>query len=85
MRSTAETRRRLEQARLWTNNTELLAMLVEVVSVLASEQRLGKPIDVPRPEWLRSGAASRRGGRDGYARAANVMKANAAGRVRVSG
>jgi hypothetical protein len=69
-------RRQLAQAAAWTNDTELLAKLVEVVSVLAAEQRIRKPIDIPRPEWLRRGNA-----RDGFAHAANVMKANA-GRVR---
>ena len=94
MRTTAEVRRELERARLWTNNTELLAMLVEVMSVLASERRMSKPIEVPRPKWLRKGkrgsAADARfgesagGSADGnaYRRAAQVMMANASpGRV----
>lgn len=87
MRTTPEIRRQLEQSRLWTNNTELLAMLVEVMSVLASERRISKPIEVPRPKWLgknRRGAAAGRFGdsADGtngnpFRRAAQVMMANA--------
>lgn len=34
----------------WRVETELLAQLVEVMSVLASERRLKKPLEVPRPD-----------------------------------
>ena len=37
------------QEETWTRTHELLATLVEVMSVAASERRLKKPIEVPRP------------------------------------
>lgn len=43
------TDRRLQQ---WDTQTELLAQVVEVVSVLASDHRFREPRKVPRPPWL---------------------------------
>lgn len=37
------------QPETWTKTHELLATLVEVMSVSAAERRLKKPIEVPRP------------------------------------
>jgi hypothetical protein len=54
---------------------------VELLSVIASERRLKKPLEVPRPEWLRHG-----GDGGGVSRAVAVLQAQAlagGGRVRV--
>ncbi len=37
----------------WSVETELLAQIVEVVSVVASERRLKDTVKVPRPQHLR--------------------------------
>lgn len=34
---------------VWTTETELLACLVEEVSVLAADRRRKKPLEIPRP------------------------------------
>ncbi len=38
------------QSEIWTRNHELLASLVEVVSVGVAERAIKKPISVPRPQ-----------------------------------
>lgn len=42
------------QQEKWTVETELLAQLIEEVSVLAADMRRKKPREVPRPKHLRS-------------------------------
>lgn len=59
----------------WTLNTELLAQLIEEVSILAAEQRRRKPRKVPRPAHLT-------GEEGGVKRAVNVLKGSQR-RVRV--
>lgn len=40
------------EGELWTRNDELMATLVELVSVAASKDtRLRKPLDLPRPRY----------------------------------
>lgn len=71
VRTTPELRRRLREMRLWTNDTELLAQILEMTSVMASRMQLRKPVDVPRPEWMRpSGSA-------GIAHAMSVLTSTA--------
>ena len=53
MRTTPETRRRLAESRSWTVEHELLAQLIEEVSVLAADRRRKKPREVPRPAHLK--------------------------------
>lgn len=55
--TTAEERAREE----WTVERELLALLTEITSVAASEQKLRKPVKIPRPDHVkqRARAASR--------------------------
>jgi hypothetical protein len=60
----------------WDPQTELLAQLVEVMSVSAAGRQLRKPVQVPRPEWMRP-AGTKRGFRD------VIAAAQVAGRVRV--
>jgi hypothetical protein len=53
MNTTPELRERLMQERSWTISTELLAQLVEEVSILAADHRRKKPREVPRPDHLK--------------------------------
>lgn len=53
----------------WTLNTELLAQLIEEVSVLAADMRRKKPRKVPRPAHLTGDGSS------GVKRVVSVLKA----------
>ncbi|QSI49999.1 hypothetical protein [Thermobispora bispora] len=37
----------------------MIANLLEVVSVMAAERRIRKPVEVPRPAWFKHGGAGR--------------------------
>ncbi len=37
---------------VWSTNTELLARLVEEISILSSDRRRKKPLEIPRPGTL---------------------------------
>lgn len=80
IRTSPELRRRLREARQWTNDTELLAQAVELLSVIASEYQIKKPVDVPRPRSVgeRGGGA----GRNPYARAIDRMRGSSVPRRR---
>ncbi|MCC9309140.1 hypothetical protein LN042_18975 [Kitasatospora sp. RB6PN24] len=53
----------------WGLTQELLAQLVEVVSVVAAERRLKQPVDLPRPAHLRPAASEA-----GMGRAVGVLR-----------
>lgn len=59
MRTTRWTRAAQRREREWPAHLELLAQVVEEVSVLAADHRRRKPRQVPRPA-----SATRRGGGD---------------------
>lgn len=63
----------LRQSKEWSIDTELLAQLIEEVSILAAEQRRRKPREVRRPDFLRRNSAGKRG----MAHAVNVLTSNA--------
>ncbi|MFD7450368.1 hypothetical protein [Kitasatospora sp. NPDC059827] len=65
----------------WGLTQELLAQLVELVSVLAAEHRLRRPVELPRPAYLRAGRGHEHAGQ-GMARAVAVLRrtGKAAGR-----
>lgn len=88
IRTTADIREQLRQARTWTVEHELLAQIKEEVSILAAEHRRKKPVEVPRPAHLRSGRRKPvRAGEstsEGIRHAIGVLQANAR-RVRVTG
>ncbi|MFG2907379.1 hypothetical protein ACGF13_20225 [Kitasatospora sp. NPDC048286] len=65
----------------WGLTQELLAQLVELVSVLAAEHRLRRPVELPRPAYLSAGRRPERDG-TGMARAVAVLRRSgkAAGR-----
>jgi hypothetical protein len=83
-RTTPETRRRAAELDAWDTETELLAKLVDLASIMAARHVLtGEPPRVPRPDWLgRPAAGPHRGGQpgpaspDGYAQAINVLRAS---------
>lgn len=60
----------------WSLNTELLAQLVEVVSVFAADRRLKKPVELKRPDSVTPEKAP-------VGVEAAFAAAKAAGRVRV--
>lgn len=72
VRTTLAEREQLRQMRDWTTDTELLAQLVEEVSILAAERRRKSPREVPRPKHLREAYAKRGGD---IKRAVSVLKA----------
>jgi hypothetical protein len=51
--------RPMGQGEAWTRTHELLASVVEVVSVSAADRRLKKPLQVPRPKPARPSRANR--------------------------
>lgn len=51
VRTTPQVRDQLRRARLWGTEHELAAQQVELLSVIASDMRLRKPREVPRPDW----------------------------------
>lgn len=53
VRTTPEIRKRLAAAKDWTMDTELLAQLIEEVSILAADFRRKKPREVDRPDSAR--------------------------------
>ena len=57
--------------------TELLARLVELASVIAARYKLKKPIDVPRPDHLRAATAVER--RDALQQQAEPLQATQTG------
>ncbi|WP_416875966.1 hypothetical protein [Kitasatospora sp. SC0581] len=57
----------------WGLTQELLAQLVELVSVLAAEHRLRRPVELPRPAYLGAGRAREWDGK-GMARAVAVLR-----------
>lgn len=57
----------------WGLTQELLAQLVELVSVLAAEHRLRRPVELPRPAYLSAGRAHERDSK-GMARAVAVLR-----------
>ncbi|MFJ4189429.1 hypothetical protein [Kitasatospora sp. NPDC089509] len=57
----------------WGLTQELLAQLVELVSVLAADHRLRRPVELPRPAHLGTGRAQGQGGQ-GMARAVAVLR-----------
>ncbi|RGD62036.1 hypothetical protein DR950_33675 [Kitasatospora xanthocidica] len=65
----------------WGLTQELLAQVVELLSVLAAEHRLRRPVELPRPAHLSTGRARGRDGK-GMARAVAVLRRSgkAAGR-----
>lgn len=61
-----EERERRREGGEWGTDTELLAQVVELMSVLASDHRTRKPVEVPRPAWVRAPKRMRtRGGNGG--------------------
>lgn len=40
----------------WTVEVELLAQLIEVVSIGTAERAIREPIRIPRPDWMQPGA-----------------------------
>lgn len=79
MRCPPELRDQLRAAKEWSVSTELLAQLIEEVSILAAERRRKQPREVPRPAHLRKRARQPHG--VGIKHAVGVLKANAQGRV----
>jgi hypothetical protein len=73
----------LREAKTWTLDHELLAQIKEEISILAAEHRRKKPVEVPRPEHVRSNARRRRPVKvgepnpEGFAHAIGVLKMNA--------
>ncbi|GIH95442.1 hypothetical protein ACFFMN_23030 [Planobispora siamensis] len=62
----------MRQAEQWTLHHELLAQVIEVVSILAAEMRIKKPIQIPRPS--RPANPRARTGKRGTAHAVAVLK-----------
>jgi hypothetical protein len=60
VRTTAEQRRKLRQMKEWTTDTELLAQLIEEVSVLAADMRRKTPVKIERPNHLSGEESSAR-------------------------
>jgi hypothetical protein len=71
VRSTPEVRQRLREMRMWTNDTELLAQILEIGSVIASRHQIAKPREIPRPDWMKPS------GSDGFQQAINVLRSTA--------
>ncbi|MFJ8043790.1 hypothetical protein ACIRBX_25140 [Kitasatospora sp. NPDC096147] len=67
----------------WGLTQELLAQVVELVSVMASERRLRKPIELPRPGYLC--AAQSPSGDGEMARAVSVLRSSSRRAVRGGG
>lgn len=73
----------------WTVEMELLAQVVEEVSVLASDRRRKKPVQVPRPDHLTRKGRPDRPAEDnvvsmaGYKHAIGVLGASSKGRATV--
>ncbi|MFB8235529.1 hypothetical protein ACFC58_03165 [Kitasatospora purpeofusca] len=57
----------------WGVTQELLAQAVELISVVAAERRLSKPVELPRPAHLRADVPHPDGA-DGMARAVAVLR-----------
>lgn len=57
---------------MWTNDTELLAQVLEMVSVVASERQIKEPVQIKRPSWLAQLSQSR----NPFADAINRMRAS---------
>ncbi|MGW3181650.1 hypothetical protein ACWDD9_20480 [Kitasatospora sp. NPDC001119] len=57
----------------WGLTQELLAQVVELLSVLAAEHRLRRPVELPRPAHLSTGRARERDGK-GMARAVAELR-----------
>lgn len=72
VRSTPEVRKRLREMRMWTNDTELLAQILEVGSVIASRHQMAKPREIPRPDWMTPSQ-----GGNGFQHAINVLRSTA--------
>ncbi|MGW4694868.1 hypothetical protein ACWEO1_21120 [Kitasatospora cineracea] len=58
----------------WGLTEELLAQLVEMVSVFAADRRLLKPVELPRPAHLKAAGRERGGDAQGMARAVGVLR-----------
>ncbi|WP_327074441.1 hypothetical protein OG196_31875 [Kitasatospora purpeofusca] len=57
----------------WGLTQELLAQAVELISVMAADRRLRKPVELPRPAHLRAGVPHRDDA-DGMASAVAVLR-----------
>ncbi len=79
MRTTPEVRQQLRESRLWPADTELLAQLVEEVSVLAADHRRKKPRQIRRPAFVT--ARPRKSYGEGIKHAIGVLRANATPRI----
>lgn len=82
--TTPAVREMLRESKSWTLEHELLAQIKEEVSILASEHRRKKPVQIPRPDHVRSKGRRRDPVRvgeppspEGIARAIGVLKQNA--------
>jgi len=75
VRTTPEVREQLRRYREWTVDTELLAQIKEEISILASDRRRSRPVQVPRPDWVRRKPAAKGGG--GVAHAIAVLRKHA--------
>lgn len=71
VRTTPESREQARKDAAWPIATELTALILEVLSVMAAERKIRKPIEIPRPDWLRPSTG------EGITRAVNILKANA--------
>lgn len=68
VRTTPESREVLRQHREWPVEVELLAQLIEEVSILVAERRRRRPREVPRPDYLKRSHGA------GIAHAIGVLK-----------
>ncbi|MGW4891056.1 hypothetical protein ACWEQL_02135 [Kitasatospora sp. NPDC004240] len=68
----------------WGLTQELLAQAVELISVLAAERRLRKPVELPRPAHLRA-SHTHDAGADKMARAVAVLRGTTRKAVRSGG
>lgn len=81
IRTTPEIRQQIAESRSWTVDTELLAKILEEISILAAERRRKKPVEIPRPEHLtrrrRKPVKVGEPNPAGFAHAVGVLKQNA--------
>lgn len=62
----------------------MLAQIKEEISILAADHRRKKPVEVPRPAYVKAARRPvKKPGQDGYAHAVGVLRRVAAGQVRV--
>lgn len=70
----------------WTGLMELVAQLIEEVSILAADMRRKKPITIPRPNHIKAPRHAGGGpaGRDPYKQAVSVLAATTPGAARAA-